>query len=204
MGIGRCFLGLLMFVLCVLGLGGVVFLIWWFLIRDETPPSKPEPQASAIKVPAPAPTKPEPVPEPEPVAVPEPIVAPEAAVAPDAAPPEAPDVQESVSFSATSDAPAEAPSDAEVPEETAPLDPDPLKRIEGIGPKVAGLLEQAGILTFAQLAKTDVERLRAILDDAGLRFMKPDSWPQQAALAADEDWDGLAKLQDELKGGRRA
>jgi len=82
--------------------------------------------------------------------------------------------------------------------------PDELNRIEGIGPKVTSLLQAAGILTFAQLAETEVAQLKSILADASLQFMKPDAWPEQAAFAAAEDWDRLAALQDELKGGRRA
>lgn len=80
---------------------------------------------------------------------------------------------------------------------------DDLRRIEGIGPKVAALLNEAGIVTFAQLAATPVQRLRELLQAAGLRFMDPETWPQQAVLAAHADWDGLAALQAQLKGGRR-
>jgi predicted flap endonuclease-1-like 5' DNA nuclease len=85
-----------------------------------------------------------------------------------------------------------------------PLKPDDLKVIEGIGPKISGLLHAAGVRTFAQLANTDVERLRQILVDANLtRLADPGTWPEQAALAAAGDWDGLKALQDSLKGGRR-
>ncbi|RME13236.1 MAG: 50S ribosomal protein L17, partial [Bacteroidetes bacterium] len=31
----------------------------------------------------------------------------------------------------------------------------------------------------------------------------PTTWPQQAALAAKGEWDKLAKLQKELKGGKK-
>jgi predicted flap endonuclease-1-like 5' DNA nuclease len=87
----------------------------------------------------------------------------------------------------------------------APAKPDDLKRIEGIGPKIAKLLNEAGITTFAQLAQTDVETLRQILAKAGRRFAlaSPETWPEQAALAAQGDWEALAQLQDSLKGGRR-
>jgi hypothetical protein len=33
--------------------------------------------------------------------------------------------------------------------------------------------------------------------------MDPQGWIEQARLAAQGDWEGLKKLQDELKGGRR-
>ncbi len=104
---------------------------------------------------------------------------------------------------------AETPSESveavvtEVVEETPPT-PDDLKVIEGIGPKIERLLHEAGILTYAQLAATDVERLREILTEAKLiNIADPTTWPEQAALAAAGKWDELKALQDELKGGRR-
>ena len=84
-----------------------------------------------------------------------------------------------------------------------PSRPDDLKRIEGIGPKIASLLGAAGITTFAQLANTDVGRLQQILRNAHLEMADPTSWPEQAGLAAAGDWAGLQVLQNELKGGRR-
>jgi predicted flap endonuclease-1-like 5' DNA nuclease len=85
-----------------------------------------------------------------------------------------------------------------------PVEPDDLTRIEGIGPKIAGLLQTAGITTFNHLAAADVGRLRAILDVAGLaRLADPTSWPEQAQLAAAGQWAELETLQANLKGGRR-
>jgi len=98
----------------------------------------------------------------------------------------------------------EAPVVTEAEVSFAAPAPDNLKRIEGIGPKVANLLGEAGILTFKQLAAADLGALQAILDEAGLQFMNPTSWPQQAGLAAKGDWEALEKLQDELKGGRQS
>lgn len=80
---------------------------------------------------------------------------------------------------------------------------DDLKRIEGIGPKVAELLHSSGFTTFARLAEADVEHLRRILKEAGLAMMNPASWPEQARLAADGAWEKLERLQSELKGGRK-
>ncbi len=85
-----------------------------------------------------------------------------------------------------------------------PSQPDDLKLIEGIGPKIASLLQAAGISTFAQLVSTDVSRLQQILRDAHLEMADPTSWPEQARLAAAGDWEGLQVLQNALKGGRRA
>lgn len=83
---------------------------------------------------------------------------------------------------------------------------DDLTRIEGIGPKIAELLHGADINTFAELAATDADKLKEVLHDAGSRFAAhdPTTWPQQAKLAADGDFDGLNELQDHLKGGRPA
>lgn len=80
---------------------------------------------------------------------------------------------------------------------------DDLKRIEGIGPKIAGLLNDAGISTFAQLGKASPKKLADVLTAAGARFRlaKPATWQQQAKLAAAGKVDALKKLQDELKGG---
>jgi predicted flap endonuclease-1-like 5' DNA nuclease len=89
------------------------------------------------------------------------------------------------------------------PEPIPPAVPDDLKLIEGIGPKISSLLNEAGIMTFAQLANTPVADLQAILDKAGLRLGDPATWPEQAALAAKGDLAGLQTLQDALKGGRR-
>jgi large subunit ribosomal protein L21 len=90
-------------------------------------------------------------------------------------------------------------SEAKV-EKKAPA--DNLTKIEGIGPKVAKVLNEGGITTFEELSNAKVEDLQKLLNDAGLRMMDPTSWPQQAKLAADGDWDALKKLQDKLSGGR--
>lgn len=81
---------------------------------------------------------------------------------------------------------------------------DDLTKIEGIGPKVQSLLNDAGITTFSILANTTPERLNEVLDAAGsiYKAMEKKSWPTQAALAAAGKWDELQKLQDDLTGGR--
>ena len=81
---------------------------------------------------------------------------------------------------------------------------DDLKKIEGIGPKIAGLLVEAGIKTFADLSKAKVTTLREVLQNAGSRFKMhdPSTWAQQAKLAAKGAWDELKTLQDKLNGGR--
>jgi predicted flap endonuclease-1-like 5' DNA nuclease len=99
---------------------------------------------------------------------------------------------------------AHAPAHAHpAPEPVAPAKQDDLTRIEGIGPKIARTLVDAGITTYDALGTTTVAELQAILDqDPNLRLAVPTSWPQQAILAAAGDWDELDKLQAELRGGR--
>jgi small subunit ribosomal protein S1 len=81
---------------------------------------------------------------------------------------------------------------------------DDLKKIEGVGPKIAEILTEAGLETFEKLAKTDAEKIREVLVAAGSRYkmFDPTTWPQQAGLAADGKWDELSSLQDDLKGGK--
>ena len=81
--------------------------------------------------------------------------------------------------------------------------PDDLQRIRGIGPKIASLLQLAGIQTYAQLAMAGVGPLREILAEEGLaRLADPTSWPEQARLAAEGEWGALKTLQEELRGRR--
>ncbi|MGK0270492.1 MAG: large subunit ribosomal protein L21 [Cocleimonas sp.] len=80
---------------------------------------------------------------------------------------------------------------------------DDLTKVEGIGPKAAGALVAAGLVTFADLGKAKVEAVQKILDESEGRFgaMNPGSWPKQAKMAADGKWDELQKWQDEHDGG---
>jgi len=97
----------------------------------------------------------------------------------------------------------EAPAKA-APKKAAPkaAKADDLKKIEGIGPKIASTLAEAGIATFADLAKAKPAKISEII--AGVRGNHvPDTWPEQAKLAADGKWDELKKLQDELDGGKK-
>ena len=79
---------------------------------------------------------------------------------------------------------------------------DDLKKIEGIGPKIAEVLAEAGVTTFKKLSEMDRDAVKAILDTVStLKSKEPKTWPQQAKLAADGKWDELKVLQDELMGG---
>ncbi len=93
---------------------------------------------------------------------------------------------------------------AAAPKKAAASKGDKLTTVEGIGPKIETLLNEEGISTFADLADAKIETLTAVLEKAGPRFKmhKPDTWPQQAALARDGKMDELKALQDELNGGK--
>lgn len=81
---------------------------------------------------------------------------------------------------------------------------DDLKKIEGIGPKAAEALTNAGIGTYAKLSKAEPDNIKEILTEASSRMahLDPGTWPQQAQLAAEGKWDELKTLQDELNGGK--
>jgi predicted flap endonuclease-1-like 5' DNA nuclease len=92
----------------------------------------------------------------------------------------------------------------DTPSASEPTQPDDLKIVEGIGPKIEGILHESGITTFAQLATAEISHLEKIVkEDAGIRIAFPETWPEQAKLAAAGLWDALEKFQAELKGGRQ-
>ena len=78
---------------------------------------------------------------------------------------------------------------------------DDLKKVEGIGPKIAETLNAAGITTFAELAKSTPEKIAEIIAEVRGNHVT-DTWPAQAKLAAESKWDELKKWQDELNGGK--
>lgn len=82
---------------------------------------------------------------------------------------------------------------------------DDLRKIEGIGPKTAEHLNNAGITSFAALAEASVERIREVLEAAGPRYksIDPTSWPVQARMAADGQWDELKKWQEDNGGSKK-
>ena len=82
--------------------------------------------------------------------------------------------------------------------------PDDLKIIEGVGPKIEELLNAAGIYTYGQLATTEMAVLRTILDNAGARFRMhdPQTWLIQADIADKGDRVKLKEYQEYLIAGR--
>jgi large subunit ribosomal protein L21 len=80
---------------------------------------------------------------------------------------------------------------------------DDIELIEGIGPKIAKVLSDNGISTFAKLAESNPADMMAMLKASGGRFAlaNADSWPEQAALLRDGKMAEFKKLTDALVGG---
>jgi len=79
-------------------------------------------------------------------------------------------------------------------------DADDLTKIEGIGPKIASVLAENGITTFAALADAKDEDTQEMIKDVRGNH-NAGSWNEQAELARDGKWDELQTMQDALDGG---
>ena len=116
----------------------------------------------------------------------------------------APAVKKTVAKKAEA-APAAPKAEAkkEAPAKAAKVKGDDMRKIEGIGPKIAEKLAEAGIASFADLAKSEVSKLQEVLDAAGSRYASrnPSTWPMQADLAAAAKWDELKDLQAGIENG---
>lgn len=79
--------------------------------------------------------------------------------------------------------------------------PNDLKVVDGIGPKIEKMMKDAGITDWQSLATAEPERLTDLLSAAGNRYRlaNASTWPAQAALAAAGDWRGLKAYQQELR-----
>jgi len=79
------------------------------------------------------------------------------------------------------------------------------RKIEGVGPKIASLLHDAGFKSYEELAGASKEELESILAVGGKKYQMhdPTTWPKQSDLLAKSDLVKLKKLQAELKGGRK-
>lgn len=79
-----------------------------------------------------------------------------------------------------------------------------LEIIEGIGPKIKEVLNNARIVTFRDLATTPIYRIKDILDVAGSQFAShdPSTWVEQALLAENGQWEQLEDLKEYLVAGR--
>jgi predicted flap endonuclease-1-like 5' DNA nuclease len=82
---------------------------------------------------------------------------------------------------------------------------DDLKKIEGIGSKIAEKLQEVGISTYTNLAKAPLAKLKEVLASAGTRYkmQDPNTWIEQAQLAKEGKWKELKDWQKTLKGGKK-
>ncbi len=83
--------------------------------------------------------------------------------------------------------------------------PDDLAVVHGIDARIGAVLNRAGIHSLHDLARSAPARLRAILSEAGpdFRVVDPETWPEQAELAAHNHWRGLKSLHGVLGAGAR-
>ena len=189
----------LVMLIAVFGLGALL----WSAVADSSNKETTSSSARVLRAPAASRPKTETVAVKNPVVGTPAVVAVPQAVAPVVSP--APVVSEpAVSEPVVVAAPEPEP----LPEEPAIVhptagEPDDLQRLEGIGPKIAGVLAGDGVTTYAQLATMTPDQIRAILTGK-VRLFNPESWPEQAKLAAAGRWDELVEFQRTLKAGRRA
>jgi hypothetical protein len=86
---------------------------------------------------------------------------------------------------------------------SAPGQPDDLKIIEGIGPKMDAALRAGGIDTFAKLATASEAQIRAAIEAAGMSFAPSvPTWSKQAQYIIDGDMAGFEAYKEQLSAGR--
>ncbi len=115
--------------------------------------------------------------------------------------PATPEVVEEVAVAA--EAPVVEEKKEKAPAKKEKAKADDLTKVEGVGPKAAEALVNAGLESFAKLAEADSDKIKEILTEASSRMahLDPTSWPKQAQMAADGKWDELKEWQDNVKGG---
>jgi predicted flap endonuclease-1-like 5' DNA nuclease len=82
---------------------------------------------------------------------------------------------------------------------------DDFTHLAGIGRKTSSMLKNAGINSFSKLAKTNVKQISEILEKNSPSLLKktdPSTWPEQARIAAEGDWDALANLKRSVKAAK--
>jgi predicted flap endonuclease-1-like 5' DNA nuclease len=149
---------------------------------EELPKVAPvaEPVAKTVAEPEPAP-EPAPPPAPPPPPPPSPAPPPAPEPAPEPEPEPAP-------------APPPAPPPAAAAPEAKPATKDNLTQIKGLGPKLAVILNDLGVTSFAQIAAWDNAEIARIDAQLG-RFegrITRDNWVEQAKLLAAGDEEGFA------------
>ncbi len=96
------------------------------------------------------------------------------------------------------------PNLPETPTIAALREPDDLRIIEGIGPKIALALKNAGIVTFADLAARQPDDVEHIVRTAGVRMVgHTETWIDQAKLAAAGQMAELDTYKQQLRSQAR-
>jgi|GEM_PF-4639026 len=91
--------------------------------------------------------------------------------------------------------------ESHLPAEESPPAAD-LQLIEGIDNRIEAHLKASGIRSWEDLAESSADRLRALLQQAPeLPQNDPKTWPIQARLALNNDWNLLKEYQQQLLGG---
>jgi len=77
---------------------------------------------------------------------------------------------------------------------------DDLTLLKGISNKVEILLKDAGIFSYVDLAITSSDDIKKILltEDPAYNIYDPATWPKQAMLAAQGEWELLKNLKDSI------
>lgn len=86
----------------------------------------------------------------------------------------------------------------QVLEERRLVQPDDLTRIWGLGEKAQMVLNAAGVMIYEQLARLTPEELDVLIGETGLRARYEETWPEQARLAVDGDWEALEAYRERL------
>jgi predicted flap endonuclease-1-like 5' DNA nuclease len=81
--------------------------------------------------------------------------------------------------------------------------PDNLTLIEGIGPKTAAALAEAGITSFAQIATMKPDELIQAARAHGARVGKADTWPEQAHRIISGNLTDVEDYQARIRSGTR-
>lgn len=99
---------------------------------------------------------------------------------------------------------ADPPKPAAAKSIYAGIKSDNLQIVEGIGPKMESVLKENGVNSLAELGAKTVEELQTILNKYGDKYkiIDPKTWPNQARLAGNGDFDGLIEYQKRLDTGR--
>lgn len=114
-----------------------------------------------------------------------------------------PEIEQNIVVPPTRPAYVKTKKPAPAPVAPVSIHKDDLQVIEGIGPKIEQILNDAGIYSWQSLAQSSQETLRHIIGKSGKRFQMhdPSTWPKQAYLADTGKWDELRQWQDVLDRG---